>query len=203
MDGDSLIVIDTKANALYRRDMSTGRAEERRGSAAGTRHSGVQAHTQLDGCRLFTAWPPCRTRRTHAGDTQLLAGTEGERGYRDGPGRQALFSSPTAACALPGAGGLVVADSQNACIRLVDQEGNVSTLAGACGEKPGFRDGPGPEALFGAGIRSVACLANCSVLVADAAVGRLRCGRCAGPARSLGCQLPPVEGAACSRRMAW
>ena len=120
----------------------------------------------------MTLETPC----TLAGDTELLAGGDGEAGYRDGPGHDARFNRPTAACALSGGSGmLVVADSHNACIRLVDRGGNVSTLAGACGERPGCKDGPGSEALFGAGIRSLVCLDNCSVLVGDASNGRLRC----------------------------
>lgn len=113
----------------------------------------------------------------HAGEFQLLAGGEGEPGYRDGPGTEARFNCPTAACALPeGSGALVVADSRNACIRLVDRGGSVSTLAGACGEREGHRDGPGHEALFARGMRSLVCLDNCSVLVGDASNGRLRQG---------------------------
>lgn len=110
-----------------------------------------------------------------AGETELLAGAEGEPGYQDGPGPKARFHCPTAACALPGSGSLlVVADSQNACIRLVDRNGSVATLAGACGERPGYRDGPGRDALFSTAIRSLVCLDNCSVLVGDASNGRLR-----------------------------
>lgn len=125
---------------------------------------------------MFATSPPTSA-CTHAGEFQLLAGVEGEPGYRDGPGPEARFNCPTAACALPGgSGALVVADSQNACIRLVDRGGNVSTLAGACGEQEGHRDGPGREALFARGMRSLVCLDNCSVLVGDASNGRLRQG---------------------------
>jgi hypothetical protein len=77
---------------------------------------------------------------------------------------------------LPG-GRLAVADSGNACVRLVDPTGGeVTTLAGACGELPGFADGLGDAALFGPGLKCVACLANCSVLVGDVGTGRLRRG---------------------------
>ena len=44
----------------------------------------------------------------------------------------------------------------------------------ACGERPGHEDGPAAEARFGSSIKSIACLANCSVLVGDAGTGRLR-----------------------------
>lgn len=49
----------------------------------------------------------------------------------------------------------------------------VSTLAGVCGST-GQRDGTGQSALFSDSIQSISCLANCSVLVADQANGRLR-----------------------------
>lgn len=49
----------------------------------------------------------------------------------------------------------------------------VSTLAGVCGST-GQRDGTGQSALFSDSIQSITCLANCSVLVADVANGRLR-----------------------------
>lgn len=51
--------------------------------------------------------------------------------------------------------------------------GMVSTLAGVCGST-GQRDGTGQSALFSDSIQSITCLANCSVLVADMANGRLR-----------------------------
>lgn len=51
--------------------------------------------------------------------------------------------------------------------------GMVSTLAGVCGST-GQRDGTGQSALFSDSIQSITCLANCSVLVADQANGRLR-----------------------------
>lgn len=53
--------------------------------------------------------------------------------------------------------------------------GMVSTLAGVCGST-GQRDGTGQSALFSDSIQSITCLANCSVLVADQANGRLRQG---------------------------
>lgn len=51
--------------------------------------------------------------------------------------------------------------------------GLVSTLAGTCGLS-GARDGPADEALFSNSMKSLVCLANCSVLVGDVATGRLR-----------------------------
>ena len=44
--------------------------------------------------------------------------------------------------------------------------GEVSTFAGQC-ESPGEHDGDSSEAQFSTAIQGVACLSNCSVLVAD------------------------------------
>jgi len=104
----------------------------------------------------------------------VLAGQEGQRGFRNGHGKQALFSMPTSLCQLPH-GFLVVADSANACLRRINvATREVTTLAGACGKRPGFADGLVSEALFSSSIRSIACLANCTVLVGDTSNGRLR-----------------------------
>lgn len=51
--------------------------------------------------------------------------------------------------------------------------GMVTTLAGQCGH-PGDQDGSGQEALFSPVIKSLVCLANCSLLVGDAGTGTLR-----------------------------
>lgn len=71
-------------------------------------------------------------------------------------------------------GRLAVADAGNSCIRQIDPAtGHVTTLAGRCG-LTGFVDGPASGALFSTGLKSIVCLANCSVLVADVSNGRLR-----------------------------
>lgn len=117
-----------------------------------------------------------RRKSLATGAWEIIAGREGQAGFQDGPSHQALLHSPTALCELPGRGGVAVADSGNCCVRLIDPaSGTVSTLAGACGKGEGHQDGPGPDARFSAGIRSLACLANCSVLVGDAGTSTLRC----------------------------
>ena len=60
-----------------------------------------------------------------AGQWQLWAGQEGRPGYADGNGANAKFNAPTGVCVLPN-GWLAVADSQNACLRQVDREGERS-----------------------------------------------------------------------------
>ena len=75
---------------------------------------------------------------------ETVAG-EPEPGLVDGPGYAARFDSPTGIAVLPD-GNLVVADSRNHRIRLVDaQSGKTSTLAGS---GPGDQDGPATSASF-------------------------------------------------------
>jgi streptogramin lyase len=76
-----------------------------------------------------------------------LAGTSlPNPGLVNGPGHSALFNTPVAVAVAPD-GGVLVADLYNSCIRRIDPSAPhmVTTLAGGA---PGFRDGPGPEALM-------------------------------------------------------
>lgn len=102
----------------------------------------------------------------------MLAGQDGRDGARDGPLGTALLNRPSALCVNP-LGVLVVADTGNACLRQVDGQGTVTTLAGVC-NSTGGRDGSGASALFGERLLSVVCLSNCSVLVGDESNGKLR-----------------------------
>ena len=73
-----------------------------------------------------------------------LAGS-GAKGFADGARANALFNGPEALAPLPD-GSIVVADTENHCIRLITAGGGtVSTLAGKGGEK-GFADGPAAAA---------------------------------------------------------
>ncbi|MBD9480867.1 SMP-30/gluconolactonase/LRE family protein [Pseudoxanthomonas sp. PXM02] len=81
---------------------------------------------------------------TPAGVVTTIAGT-GEAGFRDGPALQAQFNGPIGV-AVDGRGRIYVADTYNDRIRLIDRDGQVTTLAG--GDAPGFFDGSGSEARF-------------------------------------------------------
>jgi sugar lactone lactonase YvrE len=67
-------------------------------------------------------------------------------GLVNGPGNRALFDTPVAVAVAPD-GGVLVADLYNSCVRRIDpgKQHTVTTLAGGT---PGFRDGPGAQAMM-------------------------------------------------------
>jgi len=67
-------------------------------------------------------------------------------GFADGAFEAAKFNNPTDIAAYA-EGKFIIADTANHSIRLLDDDGNVSTIAGICDE-PGFIDGPLSEARF-------------------------------------------------------
>jgi DNA-binding beta-propeller fold protein YncE len=69
------------------------------------------------------------------------------RDYADGSGDEARFRKPCG-LGLDGRGGLLVADCFNHCVRRISPDGAVSTLAGVCGEKADYLDGPAHQARF-------------------------------------------------------
>ena len=74
----------------------------------------------------------------------VLAGN-GESGFADGNGPDARFRYPRGV-AVREDGAIIVADSENHCIRLVTLDGNVTTIAG--NGMPGSADGNGLDARF-------------------------------------------------------
>lgn len=83
---------------------------------------------------------------TPAGSVTTVAGLAGVPGSADGFYTAARFNEPWG-IAVRRDGSLLVADTYNHTIRLVTQDGTVTTLAGAAGT-PGARDGVGTGALF-------------------------------------------------------
>ena len=81
------------------------------------------------------------------GAVTVFAGS-GLAGYADGAGTAASFRWPDGLAIDPSTGTIIVADTQNNCVRLVSPAGMVSTLAGNCGLGPGFVDGMGAVARF-------------------------------------------------------
>ena len=83
----------------------------------------------------------------------------------DGAPEQARFHKP-GSVSLDHHGNLLVADSFNHCIRRIHPDGTVTTLAGVCGERAGYRDGPAAQARFFWPTHAVADTAG-NVYVAD------------------------------------
>jgi sugar lactone lactonase YvrE len=83
-------------------------------------------------------------RLTRDGVMSTLAG-DGTPGYADGPGPQARFNGPIGVAVAPD-GRVVVADTYNDRLRLIDTNGTVTTLAGS--ERPGANDGVASGASF-------------------------------------------------------
>ena len=78
------------------------------------------------------------------GAVSTLAG-DGTPGYADGPAARARFNGPIGIALAPD-GRLVVADSYNDRIRVIETDGTVRTLAGS--GQPGSTDGTGEDASF-------------------------------------------------------
>ncbi len=102
------------------------------------------------------------------GEVTTIAG-DTVRGYRDGPGPTARFDAPVG-IAIGRDGQIVVADTYNDRIRVIDASGVVRTLAGG---EPGFADGPGENARFQTPC-AVAVDASGNIHVADTGNGTLR-----------------------------
>ena len=78
------------------------------------------------------------------GSVSTLAG-DGTPGYADGPAHQARFNGPIGIAIAP-SGDIVVADTYNDRIRVIDGDGMVTTLAGS--GQPGSSDGVAGSASF-------------------------------------------------------
>ncbi|XXF80245.1 hypothetical protein P2318_10970 [Myxococcaceae bacterium GXIMD 01537] len=100
-----------------------------------------------------------------ASAVEPFAGRAGRRGFADGPADAALFNGPTGLAVTP-SGQVVVADTNNLRIRLIDTDEarTVRTIAG--NGLPGLANGPGAEAMFRAPT-GVAVGRDGSIFVAD------------------------------------
>ena len=83
-------------------------------------------------------------RVTREGHVSTVAG-DGLAGDRDGVGRDARFNGPLGV-AVDAGGRIIVADTYNDRIRIIETSGRVATLAG--GREPGFVDGSFADARF-------------------------------------------------------
>ena len=102
-----------------------------------------------------------------------LAGVNGNIGYQDGPTTSALFNSPNGVAVDPFNGNVIVADSGNYIIRLINITSNiVSTLAGT--GTSGYQDGLTTSALFNSPNGIVVDPSNGNFIVADSANNVIR-----------------------------
>jgi DNA-binding beta-propeller fold protein YncE len=102
-------------------------------------------------------------RYIHEGSTFTLSGTE--RGFQNGNVREARFNTPSA-IAIDENGNIYVADTLNDCIRKIDTDGNVTTLAGVPNQT-GYRNGANNQALFNAPSGIAVSRDGSTVYVAD------------------------------------
>jgi hypothetical protein len=106
-----------------------------------------------------------------------LAGRPGLTGMQDGIGTAASFQRPTGVAVDPGGTRLVVADTGNHRLRIIElADGAVNTLAGSV---EGFADGDASRARFSsplsiAAIRDTSMFANFLLVVADGGAGKMR-----------------------------
>lgn len=105
---------------------------------------------------------------TPAGQVSTVAG-DGTPGYVDGPAAKAQFNGPIG-LSVSGGGDIYVADTYNDVIRMITNEGEVTTIAG--GGTPGFADGEQHLALFDTPSGIIAT--DSSLIVADTGNRRLR-----------------------------
>jgi len=84
-----------------------------------------------------------RIRRIKEGKVETIAGST--EGFSDGKALSAQFNTPSGLC-IGRKGLLIIADTGNNRIRLIDTNGNVTTTAGT--SEAGYRDGPANEAQF-------------------------------------------------------
>ena len=97
-----------------------------------------------------------------------IAGRAGVSGYRNGPGSEALFSSPDGV-AVDGSGAVYVTDSGNDVVRIITPAGNnwtVRTVAGAPGVS-GATDGSALGARFAGPMGVAVDEAGTSIYVTD------------------------------------
>ncbi|HKY45143.1 MAG TPA: NHL repeat-containing protein [Pyrinomonadaceae bacterium] len=106
---------------------------------------------------------------TPEGQVSTVAG-DGTAGYLDGPASQAQFNGPIG-IAVDAQGNVYVADAYNDRIRLITNDGQVSTVAGK--GTPGYADGDRNTALFDTPCGIVAANDG-SLIIADTGNDRLR-----------------------------
>lgn len=151
----TLYVADYLNHAIRKIDLTTGEVSTLAGNGTPGNADGLGSNARFNqpySVRLDDQgrlWVPDQLnhavrRVTPAGQVVTVAGT-GKPGLADGQGVAAQFNNPTGVAPLPN-GGAVVADRNNNRLRMVGQDGSVTTVAGSA--EAGFADGPAASARF-------------------------------------------------------
>ena len=124
-----------------------------------------------DGTRLYVVAGANVYVVTYPGGVVTSLAGNGNSGYADGTGTDAMFRTPGGIAVLPN-GNLVVADTWYGYIRLVTYPGGVVTTLAGNGAY-GSVDGTGASAGF-AGVNGIAALPNGNIVVSDGGGQRIR-----------------------------
>ena len=99
-------------------------------------------------------------------NVSTLAGVPHISGFLNGPATSATFNSPSGVAINPSNGNIIVADTYNHAIRLINvTSNNVSTLAGT--GSSGYLDGPATSAKFNSPVGVAVDPSNGNIMVAD------------------------------------
>lgn len=132
----------------------------------------INAGTAIDGLgNVYVAsrWNHCIYKVSPTGDTKIIAGTKGIKGFKDGSGINTKFSYPEG-IALDSKGNVYVADPGNNRIRKISPDGMVTTVAGT--GITGYVDGIGATSQF-SGPRGIV-ITPLGILVTDPGNQRVR-----------------------------
>jgi DNA-binding beta-propeller fold protein YncE len=182
---DQVVVADTVNNRIRLVDIKSGivstlagsgRAEwkDGQGKDASFNYPSGVAVNSMSGQAVVSDTVNNRIRLVDikSGIVSTLAGS-GHSGWKDGQGEDASFNGPFGVAVDPMLGQVVVADTCNHRIRLIDiKSGMVNTLAGS-GRK-GWKDGKGEDASFDSPYSVTVDSMSGQVIVADTGNHRIR-----------------------------
>jgi sugar lactone lactonase YvrE len=160
-DADGNLYVTDSGNAVIRRvapdgttttiagDGTCGSADGRGGTARFCRPRGI-ARDRLGNLWVADSGNHTLRRIDAAGNVTTVAGTPGVCGSRDGSGGQAQFCEPQDV-GVDNWGNVYVVDTGNSTIRMVNDKGIVSTLAGQAGRCDAVDGSPGVSRLCAPG----------------------------------------------------
>lgn len=179
VDGSGNLYVSDMDNDCIRKVSPSGLVTTFAGSSAGLQDGGGRT-AKFNGPTGLVSDPQgniyvcdynnhCIRKVSPQGSVSTIAGN-GFSGYKNGNGREAMFSSPLA-ITRDKSGNLFVADYNNQCIRKISPAGAVTLFAGS--GKAGFADGTGEFASFN-GIVSLSIDKFDNIYVVDAQNSAIR-----------------------------